>query len=88
MAITQRRISGAGHSENWPAGAIAHTGNPHTVGQELPLLVVSVYPDEFGAGVPGVNGQVFLDGNDVLWMTSAKEGIEPGTWHWPERVNA
>lgn len=73
-------------AEKWPAGAQAHIGNYAQPGDEVPLLVVRVWPDEFGVGVPGVNGQAFLDGNDVLWVTSAKEGDEPGTWHWPEKV--
>ena len=33
----------------------------------------------------GVNGQVFLDGDDSLWVTSIKEGTESGTWEWPKK---
>lgn len=33
----------------------------------------------------GVNGQAFLDGNDVLWITSAPQGDGNGFWDWPER---
>ena len=47
---------------------------------------VRVLGAEYGPGVPGVNGQAFLDGNDVLWVTSAREGTEPGQWSWPPRV--
>lgn len=65
------------------AGAVA---NPHTVGQVVPLDIVLVWPDEHGAGVPGVNGQAKIDGNFQLWITSAREGTEPGTWSWPPRV--
>lgn len=70
----------------WPAGAQAHIGNPASAGDVVPLLVVRVWPNEFGDGVPGVNGQAFLDGNDVLWITSAREGTTPGTWAWPART--
>jgi hypothetical protein len=70
----------------WPAWAQAHIGNPAAAGDEVPLVVVRVWPHEFGENVPGVNGQAFLDGNDTLWVTSAKEGTEPGTWAWPPRV--
>ena len=49
--------------------------------QEYPIS-----PKEHGPDFDGVNGQVFLDGNDSLWVTSAKEGTTPGTWCWPERV--
>ncbi len=59
--------------------------NPHQAGQELPLIVAIVWPNEFGDGKPGVNGQVFLDGCDTLWVTSVGEGSEPGQWHWPAR---
>lgn len=38
------------------------------------------------ANPSGVNGQVFLDGNDVLWVTSVVQGDKPGQWHEPERV--
>jgi hypothetical protein len=59
--------------------------NPHSVGQQVPLTVVVVWPDEYGEGVPGVNGQAILDGEGTLWVTSAKEGPGPGEWRWPER---
>lgn len=36
----------------------------------------------------GVNGQAFLDGNDVLWVTSAPQGDGNGCWDWPERVDS
>jgi len=82
----RRRVRGAGHGEGWPAGAQAHVGNPHSEGQLLPAIVCVVWPDEHGPDFDGVNAQVFLDGNDSLWVTSVKEGTEPGTWRWPERV--
>ena len=59
-------------------------GNPHSKGQVLPMIICAVYPYEFGDR-PGVNGQVFLDGNDSLWVASALEGTEPGQWSWPEK---
>lgn len=70
----------------WPAGAQAHIGNSVSAGDIVPLMVVRVWPDEFGPGIPGVNGQASLDGNDVLWITSAREGTEHGQWSWPPRV--
>ena len=85
-AINRRRVSGVGHGPNWPAGAQAHVGNPESTGEHVPMIICAVWPNEHGPNFDGVNGQVFLDGNDSLWVTSAKEGTEPGTWHWPERV--
>jgi len=70
-------------ADKWPLGAQAHIGNPHSEGQVLPLVVCRVWDNEFGEGVDGINGQVFLDGNDALWVTSAREGSDPGQWSWP-----
>lgn len=79
-SIRERMSTGA-----WPAGAQAHVGNYASEGDVVPLVVVRVWPDEYGPGVPGVNGQAILDGNDQLWVTSAKEGSLPGEWFWPPR---
>lgn len=60
-------------------------GNEPHEGDVLPLTVVRVWKDEFGDGRHGINGQVSLDGNDLLWVTSVCEGDAPGEWHWPRR---
>lgn len=91
QAINRRRTSRSSIAERiadaqWPLGAQAHIGNSANEGDVVPLVVVRVWPDEYGPNVPGVNGQAFLDGNDALWITSAKEGTEPGTWAWPPRA--
>jgi hypothetical protein len=62
----------------WPQGAQAHIGLPAFDGQELPMLITRVR-------VESINGQVFLEGNDVLWVVDIREGIQNGQWHWPER---
>lgn len=90
-AIMRRRTNGASIADriatsSWPLGAQAHIGNPVAVGDELPLHVARVWPNEFGEGAHGVNGQVMLDGNDQLWVTSVGEGVGPGTWSWPQRT--
>jgi len=59
-------------------------GNTPTVGEALPLVISKIFPDEYGPGIPGVNGQVLLDGNHALWVTSRRDGTEPGTWSWPQ----
>lgn len=61
-------------------------GNPLNIGDELPLIVAKVWPHEFGEGVPGVNGQVILDGPETLWVTSVQEGNRPGTWRFREQI--
>jgi len=53
-------------------------GNPLVVGQRVPLVVVAVSGER-------VNGQALLDGTDVVWVQSAKEGDEPGEWSWGDK---
>jgi hypothetical protein len=60
------------------SGTIAHIGNDVAEGQLFPALIVRVWQGGL------VNLQVQLDGNDVYWATSRKEGEDVGTWHWPE----
>jgi hypothetical protein len=60
--------------------------NPHSAGDTVALVIARVWPDEYGSGTPGVNGQALLDGESSLWVTSAREGTEPGQWSWPPRV--
>jgi hypothetical protein len=58
-------------------------GNTVTAGDVFPLMITRVWgPTEESA----VNGQVFLDGDDVLWVTSRQQGDGPSTWREPERV--
>jgi hypothetical protein len=67
----------------WPEGAQAHIGNRVQEGESYPMLIVRVW----GTGPESkVNGQVHLDGNDVLWVASIHVGIEPGTYQWPART--
>lgn len=59
-------------------------GNPVAPGEVLPAIVVRVWGPEC------VNLQVWLDGNDSLWKTSATQASspdvnEPGCWDWPPR---
>lgn len=54
-------------------------GNFVSVGDTCPMLIVRIWSGS------GVNGQVFLDGNDSLWVTSRTEGDQPGNWRWPTR---
>lgn len=70
-----------------PHGVQPSLGNPVSPGEHVPAMVVRVWPNEFGNN-PGVNLQVFLDGNDQLWATSVKFSLAPsnGTYHWPERA--
>jgi hypothetical protein len=88
IQVNRRRTTGQSIAKRilegkWPLGAQAHIGNNANTNR-LPMIITAVWPDEFGSSNPGVNGQVFLDGNDTLWVTSAREGNGPGQWLWPE----
>jgi hypothetical protein len=76
------RINGG----TWPIGIQAHIGNPNAEKEILPMVITKICPDEFGPGKDGVNGQVFLDGNDSLWVKNVGEGVGPGQWAWPVKV--
>lgn len=54
--------------------------NDVCVGEVLPLLAVKVWANEWGEGIPGINGQVMLDGPDSLWVTSVGPGEGLGQW--------
>lgn len=84
ISINRRRVYYVGNPmpENWPEGAQAHVGHQAEIGQVVPLIVVVVWPNADGFNV---NGQAFLDGNDTLWVSGAKEGLGPGQWPWPQR---
>jgi len=92
--INRRRTTGASIAERmkcgddpqlkaWPAGAQAHIGNEAAEGDVVPMLIVHVFGD---TPTSAVNGQVFLDGTDVLWVTSVAVGEGPRTFSWPARV--
>lgn len=73
-AINRRRMLQEG--QEWTVGAQRHTGNNAQAGDLMPTLVVKVWEGN------KINGQVFLDGNDTLWVTSVQQGPEAGQWDW------
>lgn len=91
--INRRRTTGASIAQRlaygddpqfkaWPAGAQAHIGNDAREGDAYPMLITRVWGD---VPTAAVNGQCFLDGNDVLWVTSACVGEGPRSFSWPTR---
>jgi hypothetical protein len=86
VEINRRRVD-AQRSEvaATKSGAQVHVGNSASEGDVLPLLICKVWSAE-PTEQTAVNGQVFLDGNDVLWATSVAQGDASGQWHEPERV--
>ncbi len=73
-------VEGIGSS---PSGEQKHVGNRAAAGDVLPMLIVRCWGTTPGSSV---NGQVFLDGNDSLWVTSVSEGEGQRRWVWPPRV--
>ena len=70
------------HREN-KTGAVVHVGNPTKAGDNYPLVITRVWSNPYGAAEDtAVNGQVLLDGNDTLWVTSVQQG--DGERHWRE----
>lgn len=61
-------------------GFQAYVGNKAEAGQVYPMMIVRTWGATPGSAV---NGQVFLDGNDVLWVTSRSVGDGPGHFAWP-----
>ncbi len=60
-------------------GVILHMGNPVKVGDVYPLIITRVWA-EHPVESTSVNGQVLLDGNDSLWVSSIQQG--EGQQHW------
>jgi len=48
-------------------GSQVHVGNTVRAGDVFPMMITRVWGEDL------VNGQVFLDGNDTLWVTSVHE---------------
>lgn len=85
--IMRRRTSGKAIADRipegrWPVGAQAHIGNSVEEGDVFPMLISRIWGD---TPESAVNGQVFLDGNDVLWVTSTTFGDGPSRFSWPTR---
>lgn len=69
-AIKDRRVSST------------ETGNTVAAGDVFPMLIVRVWGDDPGPDAV-VNGRVFLDGTDTLWVTSVQVGAGPRHFTWP-----
>ena len=67
-------------------GVQIHFGNKAEAGDTFPAIIVRVWNED------RVNLQVFLDGNDTLWVASHRASDEDiangrhGHWFWPPRV--
>lgn len=77
--IAERIKKNTPDSSCWPLGAQAHIGNEIKLGDKYPMIITRIWSNNC------VNGQVFLDGNDCLWVTSATLGDNPHEWNWPTK---
>lgn len=68
-------------------GEMQHSGNKVRAGDVFPLVITRVWGTSAGSAV---NGQLMLDGNDTLWVTSTSVQVDPeqpaGRFTWPTRV--
>ena len=84
-AINAQRKAARDHSKSLHCpmdGTMAHTGNSCREGDVFPMMIVQTWGNQPNSAV---NGQVYLDGNDIFWATSVSVGEGPGTWAWPQR---
>lgn len=73
-AVNRRRAHGVTHLAAHradPDGSQLHVGNGVSAGDVVPMMIVRVWGTD---PTSSVNGQVFLDGNDVYWVTSVTAG--------------
>lgn len=88
-AINARRkgaqnLNGAGVTlASQDLGAQIHSGNAVEAGDVYPMIITRAWGDQ---PTSAVNGQVLLDGNDTLWVTSVSLGLGERHFHWPPRV--
>jgi len=82
-AEVNRRRSDAQRQEPGTTGHVIHTGNTAKAGDIFPMLVTRVWGDTPDSSV---QGQVFLDGNDTLWVTSVQQGDGERHWRQPSHV--
>lgn len=81
-AINRRRDDARKmHAGNNNSGYVVHSGNAAAAGDTYPLVITRVWAD-LPTEDTAVNGQVLLDGNDTLWVTSVQQG--DGERHWRE----
>lgn len=73
-ADAQATIAAIRAGQRVGTGEQIHVGNQAQEGDVFPLYITRVWTDADGGPV---NGQVFLDGNDSLWVTSATQGEGP-----------
>jgi hypothetical protein len=76
-------VNGGGRPETDRTRGLT-VGNTVRAGQEYPMVIVAVWGD---SPASAVNGQVILDGDDHLWVTSVTQaGADPALTGGPQRT--
>jgi hypothetical protein len=81
-AINRRRAharAAINHHRETKTGTIVHCGNEVIAGKLYAAMIVEVWGN---IAESPVNLQVFLDGNDTFWRTSACVGENEGEYQW------
>jgi hypothetical protein len=82
-AMNKRRADAQSHLQDHREnsdGVQIHVCNQLVEGDVYPMIITRVWSPGQESGA--VNGQVFLDGNDLLWVTSVAVGAGPRTFSW------
>jgi hypothetical protein len=79
QAINARRADATRNVTAATDGSQIYTGNRVFAGDVYPMVITRVWG---ATPLSAVNGQVLLDGNDVLWATSISPGDGEGHFVW------
>jgi hypothetical protein len=83
-AFAREHVPAPAPGEPGASGHQSHVGNSAREGDQYPAVVVRV----FDPSSTTANLQVFLDGNDTYWATSAKLGEGPYTYQLLDEAGA
>lgn len=82
--VNKRRIDArTSDTASLNSGAVVHHGNSVASGETYPLVITRAWG---ATEISAVNGQVLLDGNDTLWVTSVTQGDGVRCWRPYPRV--
>lgn len=77
--INQRRADATRNVTAVTDGSQVYAGNRVSAGEVYPMVITRVWGT---TPASAVNGQVLLDGNDVLWATSISAGDGEAHFSW------
>jgi hypothetical protein len=78
-----RRDAKTARSDSAHLGMVVRVGNIVSEGDVFPMMIVKTWG---ATEESAVNGQVFLDGDDVYWVTSVTQGNDKRQWRDPRET--